>query len=136
MNFETGSVSRTFPSSIIIMMAVPTIGFVIDMMRNIESVCIGRLVSMSATPYALSCAIRPLRATSVTAPEKLLASRCRFTSASTCWRRSDESPTSSGRTVVPAPDSGHAATKHTSSASAHRVVVLIMEKSFGLGLRS
>jgi len=34
MNFETGSVSRTFPSSIIIRTAVPTTGFVIDAIRK------------------------------------------------------------------------------------------------------
>ena len=50
--------------------------------------------------------MRPLRATSVTAPAKLFASRWRFTSALTCWSRSDDRPTSSGLAVVPAPESG------------------------------
>ena len=75
MNFDTGSVRRTLPSSIIIRIAVPTTGLVIDMMRNIVSVCIGFFDSMSVRPCACRCAMRPLRATSVTAPAKLLASR-------------------------------------------------------------
>ena len=75
MNFETGSLRRTLPSSIIIRMATPTTGLVIDMIRNIESVFIGCFDSRSAKPCACRCAMRPLRATSVTAPAKLLASR-------------------------------------------------------------
>jgi len=40
--------------------------------------------------------MRPLRATSVTAPEKLPASMWRCTSSATCFSRAVESPTSSG----------------------------------------
>ena len=45
MNFETGSWRRTFPSSIIIRMATPTIGLVIDMMRKMPSLTIGFFAS-------------------------------------------------------------------------------------------
>ena len=50
MNFDAGSVSRTFPSSTSIRIATPTTGFVIDMIRKMASFCIGFFVSMSATP--------------------------------------------------------------------------------------
>ena len=73
MNFDTGSVSLTLPSSIIIMIETPTTGLVIDMILKIASFCIGFRDSMSIRPCASKCAMRPLRATSVTAPEKLPA---------------------------------------------------------------
>ena len=60
MNFDTGSVSRTLPSSIIIMIETPTTGLVIDMMRKIASFCIGLRDSMSIRPCASRCAMRPL----------------------------------------------------------------------------
>ena len=78
MNREIGSVRRTLPSSIIISVATPTTGFVIDMMRNIAFVAIGFFASISINPCASRCAMRPLRATRVTAPEKLPASRWRW----------------------------------------------------------
>ena len=121
MNFETGSLRRTLPSSIIIRMATPTTGLVIDMMRNIESAFIGCFDSRSAIPWAWRWTMRPLRATRVTAPAKLFASRWRFTSAFTCWSRSDDRPTSSGFAVAPAPESEPTEAKHTSATSAQRV---------------
>ena len=59
---------RSLPSSIIIMIATPVTGLVIDAMRNTASFVIGFLDSMSVTPAASRCAIRPWRATSVTPP--------------------------------------------------------------------
>jgi len=50
MNFETGSLSRSFPSSMRIMAAVLVMAFDIDAMRKIASVCIGELASMSRLP--------------------------------------------------------------------------------------
>ena len=77
MNRDTGSVSRTLPSSIIIRIETPTIGLVIDMIRKMASFCIGRFDSMSIRPCASKCPMRPLRATSVTAPENDFASMWR-----------------------------------------------------------
>jgi hypothetical protein len=51
MNFEAGSVSRTFPSSTSIRIATPTTGLVIDMMRKMASFCIGFFVSRSISPW-------------------------------------------------------------------------------------
>ena len=50
---------------------MPTIGLVMDMIRKMPLVAIGFFDSMSIRPCASRCATRPLRATSVTAPEKL-----------------------------------------------------------------
>ena len=69
MYFDTGSVMRSLPSSIIIMMATPVTGFVIDAMRKTASFVIGFFDSMSVDAVASRCAMRPLRATSVTPPE-------------------------------------------------------------------
>ena len=69
MNRDTGSVSRSFPSSINIRIATPVTGLDIDAMRKIASLRIGVLLSMSIKPCASKCATRPLRATTVTAPE-------------------------------------------------------------------
>ncbi|MEJ0039326.1 MAG: hypothetical protein WDO68_25270 [Gammaproteobacteria bacterium] len=68
MNFETGSVSRTLPSSTSIRIAVPATGFDIEATRKIVSFCIGFFEAASITPCACRCTMRPLRATSVTAP--------------------------------------------------------------------
>ena len=90
MNFETGSVSRTLPSSTIIITATPTTGLVIDMMRKMASFCIGFLVSRSIRPCASKCAMRPLRATSDTAPANVLAAMCRCIKSPMRFKRSDE----------------------------------------------
>jgi hypothetical protein len=74
MNRETGSFSRTLPSSTSIMIATPVIGFDIDASRNSPSFGIGFFDSRSIMPRASKCAMRPLRATSVTAPATLPAS--------------------------------------------------------------
>ena len=65
MYFDTGSVMRSRPSSIIIMIATPVMGLVIDAMRKTASLVIGFFESMSVTPVASKCAILPCRATSV-----------------------------------------------------------------------
>ena len=67
MNFETGSLSRTFPSSTIIRTATPVTGLVDEAMRKSVSLVIGCLDSRSLSPWASKCTTRPLRATSVTA---------------------------------------------------------------------
>jgi hypothetical protein len=68
MKRVTGSVRRTFPSSISIRIATPVTGFDIDAMRKIASLRIGVLCSRSMSPCASKCATRPLRETIVTAP--------------------------------------------------------------------
>ena len=70
------------------------------------SVDIGFFDAMSITPCASRCARRPLRPTSVTAPEMSPASMCRWIAAWILVRRSDESPTSSGFAFVEAAPSG------------------------------
>ena len=57
INFETGSLSETLPSSIIIIMAVPITGLVMEAMRKRESRFMGALVSRSMTPAASTQAI-------------------------------------------------------------------------------
>ncbi|MND04126.1 hypothetical protein D3C83_242620 [compost metagenome] len=52
MNLETGSWRRTFPSSIIISVATPMTGFVIDMMAKMPSLTIGFFASRSICPNA------------------------------------------------------------------------------------
>ena len=69
MKRDTGSVSRNFPSSISIRIATPVTGLDIDAMRKIASLRIGVFASMSISPCASKCAMRPLRDTIVTAPE-------------------------------------------------------------------
>ena len=69
MNFETGSVRPTLPSSISIRIATPVTGLVEEAMRKIASVRIGAFDSTSITPRASWWTTRPRRATSVTAPE-------------------------------------------------------------------
>ena len=69
MKRDTGSVSRSFPSSISIRIATPVTGFDIDAIRKIASLRIGVLPSRSIRPCASKCAIRPFRDTMVTAPE-------------------------------------------------------------------
>ena len=71
MKRDTGSVSRSFPSSISIRIATPVTGFDIDAMRKIASLRIGVFESMSIRPCASKWAIRPRRATSETAPDEL-----------------------------------------------------------------
>ena len=75
MNFDTGSVIRSLPSSIIIMMATPVTGFVIEAMRNTAFFGIGSFDSRSITPCASRWAILPFLATSVTPPAKSPAAR-------------------------------------------------------------
>ena len=96
MYFDTGSVMRSLPSSIIIMIATPVTGFVIDAMRNTESFVIGFFESMSVTPVASKCAMRPWRATSVTPPLISPAAMWRFIISVMRPSRSLERPTSSG----------------------------------------
>ena len=74
MNAETRSVSRTLPSSTIIITATAVMGLDIDASRKIESFSIGFFDSMSASPCASKCTILPRRATSVTAPDTSFAS--------------------------------------------------------------
>ena len=50
MKFDTGSFSRTLPSSISIRIATPATGLVIDQIRKIASFCMGLFDSMSLTP--------------------------------------------------------------------------------------
>ena len=52
MKRDTGSVSLTFPSSIIIRMATPMTGFVIDMIAKMPSFAIGFFASRSICPNA------------------------------------------------------------------------------------
>ncbi len=68
MNRDTGSVSRSLPSSTIIITATAVTGFDIEASRKMPSFGMGRLVSMSMRPCASWCAMRPLRTTIVTAP--------------------------------------------------------------------
>ena len=75
MKRDTGSVSRTLPSSISIMIATPVTGFDIDAMRKMASLRIGVFDSRSITPCASKWATRPRRATSVTAPASCFESR-------------------------------------------------------------
>ncbi len=110
MYFDTGSVMRSFPSSIIIMIARPVTGFVIDAIRKTASFVIAFFVSVSVTPVASRCAIRPCRATSVTPPEISPAAMCRFIISVMRASRSLDSPTSSGLATVVS-----AATRSTSS---------------------
>ncbi len=70
------------------MIETPTTGLVIDMMRKIASFCIGLRDSMSIKPCASRCAMRPWRATSVTAPEKVPASMWRLINSVMRCRRS------------------------------------------------
>ena len=91
---------RSLPSSIIIMIATPVTGFVIDAMRNTASFVIGFFDSMSVTPVASKCAIRPCRATSVTPPEISPAAMWRFIISVMRASRSLDSPTSSGFAMV------------------------------------
>ena len=74
MNFETGSLNTSLPSSINISTATAVSGFVIEAMRNNVSVRIALPDSISVVPCASKCTTLPLRATSVTAPAKSLAS--------------------------------------------------------------
>jgi hypothetical protein len=67
-NFETRSSSPKRPSSHSIIAATLAIGLVIEWMRKIASVRIGRPASRSAMPTASSCARRPRRAIAVTTP--------------------------------------------------------------------
>src|SRR5438552_4805563 len=99
MYFETGSVMRSLPSSIIIMTAMPVPGLVVDAMRKAASFVIGFFESMSVTPVASKCAIFPCRATSVTPPEISPAATCRFIISVMRASRSLERPTSSGLTI-------------------------------------
>ncbi len=117
MYFETGSVMRSFPSSIIIMIATPVTGFVIDAMRNTASFVIGFFDSMSVTPVASKCAIFPCRATSVTPPLISPAAMWRFIISVMRPSRSLERPTSSGfATVVSA--AGRRTKRETNSTTA------------------
>ena len=63
MNFETGSVRATFPSSTSIITATLVKAFVWEAMRKIVSFRMGRPASTSALPKASRCATRPPRAT-------------------------------------------------------------------------
>ncbi len=74
MNFETGSLSTSFPSSSSIRIETAATGLVIDASQNSVSVFIGLFASTSAMPCASKCTTFPLRSTRVTAPEKSLAS--------------------------------------------------------------
>ena len=65
MKRDTGSVSRSLPSSISIRMATPVIGFDIDAMRKIASFRIGVFASRSISPCASKCATLPRRDTIV-----------------------------------------------------------------------
>jgi hypothetical protein len=71
MNFDTGSLSRTLPSSTSIITATPVMGFDMDASRKMLSFAIGLFASMSAKPWASKYAILPRRATRVTAPATL-----------------------------------------------------------------
>ena len=100
MYFDTGSVMRSLPSSIIIMIATPVTGLVIDAMRKTASFVIGFFDSMSVTPVASRCAIRPWRATSVTPPQISPAAMWRFIISVMRASRSLDRPTSSGFAVA------------------------------------
>jgi hypothetical protein len=89
------------------------------MMRKMVSFCIGFFDSRSINPCASKCAMRPLRATSVTAPLNVFASMARCISSVTRVRRSADSPTSSGRTI------GAEALDAIPTTSARRTVTLI-----------
>ena len=60
MNRDTGSVSRTFPSSTIIMMATPVTGLVIDAMRKMPSLRIGVFALEVHQPLRLEVRDAPL----------------------------------------------------------------------------
>jgi hypothetical protein len=68
MNFETGSVSRSLPSSYSIITATLVTGLVIDAMRNKLSVRIGVRLSTSWNPEVCTSTTFPSRAISVTMP--------------------------------------------------------------------
>ena len=99
MNFDTGSPRISCPCSMSIRTATAVIGLVIDAMRKSVPVCIGFFASRSIWPCASRCTTLPLRATSVTAPDRSPASTCRLTSGAICSSRLAEKPTSSGLDV-------------------------------------
>jgi hypothetical protein len=90
---------------------------VIDMMRKIESFCSGRRDSRSSSPWVSKWAMRPRRATSVTAPANVRASMCRCIRSVTRTSRSDDRPTSSGFAVGAAAASGHPSTAANKTTS-------------------
>src|SRR5579872_177927 len=96
MYFETGSLRMSLPSSISIRMATAVTGLVIDAMWNKVSVRIALFDSRSISPWASRCTSLPFRITRVTAPAKSLASMWLWITEWIRFRRSEESPASSG----------------------------------------
>jgi len=70
--------------------------------RKLAPFCRGLFDSISIRPCASNQAICPLRATSVTAPEKSFAATWRWIESWIRERRSSDSPTDSGLTVAAA----------------------------------
>ena len=94
-NFETGSLNTSFPSSSSIRIETAVTGLVIDASRNSVSFDIAFFASTSAMPCASKCTTLPLRATSVTAPEKSWPSMWLWIIGWMRFKRSEDIPTSS-----------------------------------------
>ena len=120
MKRETGSLSRTLPSSTIIITATAVIGFDIEARRNTPSFGIGRLLSMSIKPCASRCAILPWRATSVTAPDRAPGVDVPLHGLVNAREALGGSPTSSGLAVItdPAPCTDRPANAQTNTPHA------------------
>ena len=111
------------------MIATPVMGFDIDARRNSPSFGIGFFASRSIMPRASKCAMRPRRATSVTAPATLFASMWRWTASPMRFSRSVERPTSSGFAAgtVPA-TSGNPMSATTTITASTRIVLPLLER--------
>ena len=122
MKRETGSLSRTLPSSIIIITATAVIGFDIEASRKIASFGIGLFASTSLRPCASKWTTLPRRATRVTAPGSAPASICRCTASLIRASRSLDMPTSSGLPVPTAPAPARSGSVSAASAATTRSV--------------
>ena len=119
MNRDTGSPSRTLPSSRSIRIATPVTGLDMEAMRNSESVAAGRLDSTSSWPNASRCATRPRRATRVTALAICPAWMWRWMVSPMRRRRSLERPTSSGFARGVAAGTGQESSTRTAQVVTH-----------------
>ncbi len=101
MNFTTGSLRRTSPRSIRIIMLVAVATIFVRLARSkIVSTVIGsRCGSTARAPYDLRQTTRPCRPTSTTAPGSSFLSIEDWTTRSIRARRSEETPTADGDAV-------------------------------------
>lgn len=131
MNFDTGSVSSSFPSSYSIMSAMLVTGLVIDAMRNIVSVRIGVFAATSWNPEACTSTTLPSRAINVTMPPASLRSMKPCMPACSRASRSAETPTEAGVAAAGGATAGcwaettkPARAIRTSARNADRIVVI------------